>query len=119
MPRTYPGGVDAVADPDCLLCKAERITPWYLDDELCWIAECTICTLPMVVAKHHVRAPDQSTKAELHARLAAVVSEHFTFEHWIDDEMRRIPDHYHAHARPVGGFFGHAGLRRSAGGGAI
>jgi hypothetical protein len=26
--------------------------------------------------------------------------------------MRRIPDHYHAHARPVGGFFGGPHLRR-------
>jgi hypothetical protein len=25
--------------------------------------------------------------------------------------MRNIPDHYHAHARPKGGFFGH-GFRR-------
>ena len=27
--------------------------------------------------------------------------------------MRNIPDHYHAHARPQGGFFGH-GLKRRA-----
>jgi hypothetical protein len=26
--------------------------------------------------------------------------------------MRQIPDHYHAHARPVGGFFGHGITRR-------
>jgi hypothetical protein len=25
----------------------------------------------------------------------------------VDDNMRNIPDHYHAHARPRGGFFGH------------
>jgi hypothetical protein len=24
---------------------------------------------------------------------------------WIDPERRRIPDHWHAHARPAGGFF--------------
>ena len=24
---------------------------------------------------------------------------------WIDGERRRIPDHWHAHARPAGGFF--------------
>jgi hypothetical protein len=27
-------------------------------------------------------------------------------EFWIDDHMRNIPDHWHAHARPNGGFFG-------------
>jgi hypothetical protein len=26
--------------------------------------------------------------------------------YWIDDHMRNIPDHYHAHARPAGRFFG-------------
>lgn len=101
-------------DDGCLLCRAERLTPWYLDDDLCWIAECTICTLPMVVWKDHSAAPPDEVRAELHRRLATVVAEHFTFEHWVDDEMRRIPDHYHAHARPKGGFFGHAGLRRSS-----
>lgn len=100
------------ADPACPLCVAEKLTPWYLDDDLCWIAECTICTLPMVVLKDHHRSPSAEVKADLHARLAAVVGEHFTFDHWVDDEMRRIPDHYHAHARPEGGFFGHEGLRR-------
>ena len=34
-----------------------------------------------------------------------------SFEHYVDDNMRNIPDHYHAHARPKGGFFGH-GLKR-------
>ena len=47
------------------------------------------------------------------AKLALVVTEHFEFEHYVDDNMRNIPDHYHAHARPKGGFFGH-GLRRRA-----
>jgi hypothetical protein len=38
---------------------------------------------------------------------------HFEYEHYVDDNMRNIPDHYHAHARPRGGFFGH-NLRRKA-----
>ena len=33
-------------------------------------------------------------------------------EFWVDDHMRNIPDHYHAHARPDGGFFGHHARRR-------
>jgi hypothetical protein len=50
----------------------------------------------------------------MHERLAVVVIDHFEFEHYVDDNMRNIPDHYHAHARPVGGFFGHGLKRRSA-----
>ncbi len=106
-------GPDVDVHPDCLLCQAERITSWYRDDDLCWIAECTICVLPMVVLRAHVADPDPERKAELHRRLAEVVGEHFTFDHWVDDEMRRIPDHYHAHARPAGGFFGGSELRRT------
>jgi hypothetical protein len=55
--------------------------------------------------------------ARLHARLAEVVDAHFDFTHYVDDEMRRIPDHYHAHARPEGGFFGGPHLRKAPAGG--
>ena len=96
---------------DCDLCEAAQITPWFHDDELCWIAECEICAVPMVVWKVHDPDPPDDVKEVLHARLAVVVEEHFDFEHYVDDHMRNIPDHYHAHARPRGGFFGH-GLRR-------
>jgi len=98
-------------DPACDLCRAERITPWFHEDDICWVAECTICATPMVVLRWHDAAPPPDLKAVLHERLASVVGDHFTFDHWVDDDMRKIPDHYHAHARPVGGFFGH-GLRR-------
>jgi hypothetical protein len=33
-------------------------------------------------------------------------------EFYLDDHMRNIPDHYHAHARPKGGFFGRDVRRR-------
>jgi hypothetical protein len=95
----------------CDLCEAARLTPWFHEDDLCWIAECEICAVPMVVWRVHDPDPPADVKAELHQRLAAVVVEHFTFDHYVDDNMRNIPDHYHAHARPKGGFFGH-GLKR-------
>jgi hypothetical protein len=97
----------------CDLCEAARITPWFHEDDLCWIAECEICATPMVVLRAHDADPPADVKAQLNERLAAVVAEHFTFEHYVDDNMRNIPDHYHAHARPVGGFFGH-GLKRKS-----
>jgi hypothetical protein len=96
---------------DCDLCRAERITAWFHEDDECWIAECEICMTPMVVWKAHDPAPPAEVKARLHDRLAEVVAACFDFDHWVDDHMRQIPDHYHAHARPKGGFFGH-GLRR-------
>jgi hypothetical protein len=98
--------------PDCLLCRAERLTAWYHEDEDCWVADCTVCDTPMVVWKVHDPRPPADVLARLHDRLALVVAEHFVFDHYVDDHMRRIPDHYHAHARPQGGFFGGEHLRR-------
>ena len=88
---------------DCDLCEAARLTPWFFEDDLCWVAECEFCAVPMVVWRTHDSVPPEAVKQELHARLASVVAAHFGFEFWIDDNMRNIPDHYHAHARPRGG----------------
>jgi hypothetical protein len=79
----------------CELCEAARITPWHYEDDECWIADCEFCDVPMVVWKRHDAHPPDAVKAMLHAKLA----EHVPFEHFIDDHMRNIPDHYHAHAR--------------------
>jgi len=91
--------------PTCDLCRAAKITPWYHEDDICWIAECEICETPMVVWRSHGVQPSPEHLAHMHARLHDVAVQHFG-EIYIDDHMRNIPDHYHAHGRPVGGFFG-------------
>jgi hypothetical protein len=93
------------AAPDCMLCRAERITPWYHEDAVCWIAECDICAVPMVVWRSHGLAPPATDREHMLARLADVARVEVG-AHWVDDRMRNIPDHWHAHARPEGGFFG-------------
>ena len=98
--------------PDCLLCRAERLTEWFHEDDTCWIAECTVCATPMVVWKPHSARPPADVRDRMHALLAEVVAGHFDYVHYVDEHMRQIPDHYHAHARPVGGFFGGPHLRR-------
>lgn len=104
---------DRVWSPTCELCEEARITEWFHEDDDCWIAECEICSVPMVVWRNHDHRPSIEIKDALHERLAVVVERHFEFAagFYVDDHMRNIPDHYHAHARPRGGFFGH-GLRR-------
>ncbi len=104
----------AESAPDCDLCEAARITPWFHEDDVCWIAECEICAVPMVVWRVHDTEPPPPALVHMHDRLAEVVAEYFTFEHYVDDNMRNIPDHYHAHARPRGGFFGHGLARKPA-----
>jgi hypothetical protein len=98
-------------DPDCELCDAAHVTEWFYEDELCWVAECEACFVPMAVWKRHDPNPPEEVRVVLNARLSEVVVAHYGFELWFDDNMRSIPTHYHVHARPRGGFSGH-GLRR-------
>lgn len=95
---------------ECELCEEARITPWFYEDDDCWIAECEQCAVPMVVWRRHDPNPTEEVRVVLISRLADVVATHYGFEFYVDDNMRSIPTHYHAHARPRGGFFGH-GLR--------
>jgi hypothetical protein len=40
------------------------------------------------------------------ARLETIAAERYGDQgYWIDPERRRIPDHWHVHARPSGEFF--------------
>ena len=96
----------------CELCEASRLTEWFHEDDECWVAECESCSVPMVVWRVHDPSPPDDVKARLHGRLAAVVAAHFDAEHWVDDNLRTIPEHYHAHARPRRGPFGGAMRRR-------
>ena len=106
-----PGRIELILDTECELCEAAPLTEWFFEDDLCWIAECEMCAVPMVVWRDHAADPPAAIRDQLLARLSDVVDEHFGYEAWIDDNMRSIPDHYHAHARPRGAFYGH-GLRR-------
>lgn len=85
----------------CDLCEAAPITTRYHEDELCWIADCEICLVPMVVWRVHSPTPSEQEKQDMVARLAAIADLEFGAGGWrVDDHMRNIPDHYHAHARP-------------------
>ena len=98
-------------DPTCELCEAARTTDWFHDDDLCWVAECESCSTPMVVWKVHDPSPPADLRELMLARLAEVTAAQYDYEHRVDENMRSIPTHYHAHARPTDGFYGH-GMRR-------
>lgn len=78
----------------CELCSAEKLTRWYYEDELIWVADCIICWVPMVVLKKHTLG----TKEDFD-HMVAKARELFGQDCWIDPEMRRIPDHRHFHVR--------------------
>jgi hypothetical protein len=96
----------------CDLCRAERRTRWYHEDDVCWIAECEICEVPMVVWRSHGTEPPAEQRAHMLDRLGEVAAAEFG-EYYVDDHMRNIPDHYHAHGRPRGAFFGSDFARRN------
>jgi hypothetical protein len=59
----------------------------------------------MVVRRIH-GLPEPREEASLLQVLERIAGERYgTDGYWIDPERRRIPDHWHAHARPAGGFF--------------
>ncbi len=92
-------------DEACLLCRAERITAWHFEDEECWVADCLVCATPMIVWRLH-GLPEPAQEARLLQHLERVAAARYGEEgFWVDPERRRIPDHWHAHARPAGGFF--------------
>lgn len=101
MPAMAPPPPDA--DPRCLLCAAARITPWHHEDETCWIADCSVCGVPMVVWRSHDPSPPPALRDHMVAALTAVADARLgSGTYRIDQVMRRIPDHFHAHARIPG-----------------
>jgi hypothetical protein len=83
----------------CDLCAAERRTPWFHEDETCWVGDCQICRTPMVVWRRHGADPPEAERAHMLARLAEVAEARLGAGFRIDPVMRRIPGHFHAHAR--------------------
>jgi hypothetical protein len=85
----------------CDLCDAAHLTTWYHEDAVCWVADCEICAVPMVVWRRHGIEPPADELAHMTAVLERVsVARLGAFR--IDGDRRNIPDHWHAHARPTG-----------------
>ena len=56
--RRSIGGPFPADDPECELCQAARFTHWYAETDHGWIADCEVCSVPMVVWWHHGTEPD-------------------------------------------------------------
>lgn len=86
----------------CELCEAAPLTPWHHADDVCWVADCESCDLPMVVWRQHGTEPPDVDRDHMLAVLARVADEQLGAGEWRVDAVRRqIPDHFHAHARRV------------------
>jgi hypothetical protein len=87
-----------------MLCSAERLTTWHFEDVDCWVADCVVCATPMIAWREH-GLPGEALERRLLSVLEEVAATRYPDGFWIDPKRRRIPDHWHAHARPAGGFF--------------
>lgn len=97
----------------CDLCEAARLTTWHAEDDVCWVADCEVCDVPIVVWRHHGADPPGADVDHMLAVLGAVADECFGPGAWkLDRVMRQIPDHFHAHARDDGWWFRRMGARR-------
>ena len=98
--------------PDCELCEAARITEWFHEDDVCWVAACEVCDVPMVVWKQHGNEPPETEVEHMLAQLGRVADERLGDGVWsFDRVMRQIPDHFHAHARDPDWWFRRFGRR--------
>ena len=84
----------------CDLCEAARMTQWHHEDDICWIADCEVCDVPMVVWNDHGPEPPQELVDHMLRELDRVATDLFgADEYTVDRVMRQIPTHFHAHAR--------------------
>ena len=60
------------ASPACELCEAARITEWFHEDEVCWVAACEVCDVPMVVWKQHGNEPPDAEVEHMLVQLGRV-----------------------------------------------
>jgi hypothetical protein len=84
----------------CELCEAARLTTWYHEDDVCWVADCEVCGVPMVVWRRHGAEPSEGDRQHMIGELTKVADAVLGPAGWsVDPVMRQIPDHFHAHAR--------------------
>jgi hypothetical protein len=89
-----------VSAGECPLCEAARITPWHHEDEICWVADCEVCDVPMVVWRRHGTEPSDTERTHMLGLLESVADRRLGAGEWVlDPVMRQLPDHFHAHAR--------------------
>ncbi|MGI9616890.1 MAG: hypothetical protein ACR2QO_28500 [Acidimicrobiales bacterium] len=90
-------------DPSCELCQADRFTHWYAATDDGWVADCEVCSVPMMVWWDHGSEAPEEVRERLLAELTKAADDRFGAGNWqLDTTMRQVPEHFHAHARDRG-----------------
>jgi hypothetical protein len=98
---TYLAETRPAPSTKCLLCIASPFTERLHTDEYCWVADCRTCRVPMVVWNSHGVDVPVGVPSRMLTALHRVAQTRFPAGFEIDQRMRSIPDHWHAHARPT------------------
>lgn len=77
----------------CELCDLEKKSIWYEENEFFIICECITCKVPMLVWKEH-NFPTKETVDLMKRKVMSMFP-----GRKIDMNRRKIPDHFHFHAR--------------------
>ncbi len=88
----------------CELCELAATTHWYaqrVEPFPFTILDCDSCDVPMVVLGAHRARPDADERAVMQQALAEVADARSAAGSFFDDHMRKIPEHYHWHARTL------------------
>jgi len=83
---------------DCDLCKRERKTTLYYEDDKIWVVECESCHVPMAVWKEH-KSSLAIMESEYIVRMALERIPIKMSGYKVDPVMRNIPEHVHVHFR--------------------
>jgi len=78
---------------DCPLCRAEKLSEWFFEDEVCYVCICVTCHLPMIVLRHHGKPSEQELE-----HLKCISKKVFPEKQW-RGYARSIPmeQHFHQH----------------------
>lgn len=91
-------------EPECPLCKLEKITTWHYKHDDFVILDCEICGVPMgVIREHGTEINDTEAYDRMISKLAETADQVFGKGNWrLDIVERTIVNHRHAHARGAG-----------------
>ena len=78
---------------NCELCKAEKLTEWLQEDEVCYVCMCKDCNVWMIVLRRHTMQPHDH---EL-TYMEMIVRSFFGDSIIIRKKPRKIKDHLHWH----------------------
>ena len=81
------------------------MTEWHHEDDVCWVADCEVCDVPMVVWRQHGPTPPDDAVEHMVSKLGEVADARFGADGWsLDRVMRQIPNtSTRTAATPTGG----------------